>query len=212
MHPQIKMPAVTQFIDGTGPIFGGKIFPFVFITIACGAISGFSRARVERHHAEADRNELDVRPIGYGSMMLESFVAVIALIAATLLDPGVYFAINSPPVWSAPRLKRPCRRFLRGVPGDGGADARARERDGRDQSVRTHRWRAVARGRHGDDLSVGIRRSLPARVWYHFAIMFEAVFILTTLDAGTRVGRFMLQDFLGTCGSRWDGLRGIRRC
>ncbi len=96
MHPQIKMPAVTQFIDGSGPVFGGKIFPFVFITIACGAISGFHALVASGTTPKLIGNELDIRPIGYGSMMLESFVAVIALIAATLLDPGVYFAINSP--------------------------------------------------------------------------------------------------------------------
>ena len=115
MHPQIKMPAVTQFIDGTGPVFGGKIFPFVFITIACGAISGFHALVSSGTTPKLIGNELDVRPIGYGSMMLESFVAVIALIAATLLDPGVYFAINSPGRTRrhAPRRRR-CRRFRHG--------------------------------------------------------------------------------------------------
>ncbi len=197
MHPDIKMPAVTQFIDGSGPVFGGKIFPFVFITIACGAISGFHALVASGTTPKLIGSESDVRMIGYGSMMLESFVAVIALIAATLLDPGVYFAINS-------------------AGGVVGATA--------DVAVQTisswgfpvtvdqmHNLAAsmgetslFARTGGAPSLAVGMASIFSSAfgngflgVWYHFAIMFEAVFILTTLDAGTRVGRFMVQDLLG---------------
>ena len=197
MHPQIRMPAVTQFIDGTGPVFGGKIFPFVFITIACGAISGFHALVSSGTTPKLIGNEMDVRPIGYGSMMLESFVAVIALIAATLLDPGVYFAINSP-------------GGLVGTTADAAV-----------QTISSWGFPVTAEQMHGlasemgetslfartggaPSLAVGMATIFSSAfgerflaVWYHFAIMFEAVFILTTLDAGTRVGRFMVQDFFG---------------
>jgi carbon starvation protein len=197
MHPQIKMPALTQFIDGTGPVFGGKLFPFVFITIACGAISGFHALVASGTTPKLIGNEMDIRPIGYGSMMLESFVAVIALIAATLLDPGVYFAINSPA-------------------GVVGATAEAAVQTisswGFPVTVEQMNSLAAAMGettlfaRTGGapSLAVGMATIFASAfgqhllaLWYHFAIMFEAVFILTTLDAGTRVGRFMVQDLLG---------------
>ena len=197
MHPQIRMPAVTQFIDGTGPVFGGKIFPFVFITIACGAISGFHALVSSGTTPKLIGNEMDVRPIGYGSMMLESFVAVIALIAATLLDPGVYFAINSPG----------------GLVGTT-ADAAVQTISSWGFPVTADQMHSLAsemgetslfaRTGGAPSLAVGMATIFSSAfgerflaVWYHFAIMFEAVFILTTLDAGTRVGRFMVQDFFG---------------
>ena len=197
MRPEIKMPAVTQFIDGTGPIFGGALFPFVFITIACGAISGFHALVSSGTTPKLIGNETDARLIGYGSMMLESCVAIMAMIAATLLDPGVYFAINSGP----------------GVVG-ATADAAVATISSWGYPVTAEQMHALARemgestlfARTGGapSLAVGMAsifssafgQSLLA-LWYHFAIMFEAVFILTTLDAGTRVGRFMLQDALG---------------
>jgi carbon starvation protein len=197
MRPEIKMPAVTQFIDGTGPIFGGALFPFVFITIACGAISGFHALVSSGTTPKLIGSETDARLIGYGSMMLESCVAIMAMIAATLLEPGVYFAINSGP----------------GVVG-ATADAAVATISSWGYPVTAEQMHALARemgestlfARTGGapSLAVGMAsifsnafgQSLLA-VWYHFAIMFEAVFILTTLDAGTRVGRFMLQDALG---------------
>ncbi|HEV8332905.1 MAG TPA: carbon starvation CstA family protein [Steroidobacteraceae bacterium] len=197
MRPEIKMPAVTQFIDGTGPIFGGALFPFVFITIACGAISGFHALVSSGTTPKLIGSETDARLIGYGSMMLESCVAIMAMIAATLLEPGVYFAINSGP----------------GVVGTT-ADAAVATITSWGFPVTAEQMHALARemgestlfARTGGapSLAVGMAsifsnafgQSLLA-VWYHFAIMFEAVFILTTLDAGTRVGRFMLQDALG---------------
>ncbi len=197
MQPSIKMPAITQFIDGTGPIFGGKLFPFMFITIACGAISGFHALIASGTTPKLLSNERDIRMIGFGGMALESFVAVIAMIAATVLDPGVFFAINSPI----------------GVVGKEAANA----------VIKISSWgfpvtvtqmnslarqmgevTLFARTGGAPSLAVGMASIFGSAfgqgmlaMWYHFAIMFEAIFILTTLDAGTRVGRFMLQDMLG---------------
>lgn len=197
LRPEVKMPALTQFIDGTGPIFAGKLFPFVFITIACGAISGFHSLISSGTTPKLLANERDIPMIGYGGMVLESFVAIMALIAATVLEPGVYFAINSPA----------------GVVGALPADAVAKITAwGFPVTVDQMNALAQAMGeatlfaRTGGapSLAVGMASIFGSAfgqhllaLWYHFAIMFEAVFILTTLDAGTRVGRFMLQDLLG---------------
>lgn len=197
LQPQIHMPAITQFVDGTGPIFGGKLFPFVFITIACGAISGFHSLIASGTTPKLLANERDIRMIGYGAMLLESFVAIMAMIAATVLEPGVFFAINSPA----------------GVVGKEAVDAIAKINSwGFAVTVEQMNQLAkdmgesslFARTGGAPSLAVGMAsifgnafgKHLLA-LWYHFAIMFEAIFILTTLDAGTRVGRFMLQDMLG---------------
>jgi carbon starvation protein len=196
MHPEIKMPAVTQFIDGSGPIFGGALFPFAFITIACGAISGFHALVSSGTTPKLIMDEGDIRMIGYGSMALESGVAIMALIAATLLQPGVFFAINSP----AGAVGATPEAAVATITSWGFPVAAEHMRA---LAAQMGEVSLFARTGGAPSLAVGMSslfgsllgKGLTA-LWYHFAIMFEAVFILTTLDAGTRVGRFMLQDAL----------------
>ena len=193
--PDLKMPAVTQFGDGTGPVFAGKLFPFAFITIACGAISGFHALISSGTTPKMLSRESHARMIGYGGMLMESFVGVMAMIAACVLDPGVFFAINAPP----------------GVVG-GTLEAATTTISNWGFVVTPEQMRLLAQqtgettllGRTGGapSLAVGMAHIFAGvlggtgfiALWYHFAIMFEALFILTTLDAGTRVGRFMVQE------------------
>jgi len=195
--PPLRMPAVTRFIDGTGPIFAGKVFPFAFITIACGAISGFHALVASGTTPKMIMRESDARLIGYGGMLMESFVAVMALCAATLLDPGVYFAINAP------------LATLGGTPEAAVSVIRAWGFTVTpDQLTRlaaeVGEQTLLGRAGGAPSLAVGMAHILSGAFgqglvafWYHFAIMFEALFILTTLDTGTRVGRFMLQELAG---------------
>ncbi|HEY8259293.1 MAG TPA: carbon starvation CstA family protein [Gemmatimonadales bacterium] len=195
--PTLQMPAVTRFVDGTGPVFAGKLFPFAFITVACGAISGFHALVASGTTPKMLVREGDARLIGYGGMLMESFVAVMALCAAALLDPGIYFAINAPLTTLG-----------------GNAQAAAEAIRGWGFTVTPESINALAAevgektllGRSGGapSLAVGMAHILSGvfgrglmALWYHFAIMFEALFILTTLDTGSRVGRFMLQELAG---------------
>jgi carbon starvation protein len=198
VRPELQLPAFTRFTDGTGPVFAGKIFPFCFITIACGAISGFHSLISSGTTPKMITKEWHAWPIGYGSMLLESFVAVMALIAACVLQPGVYFAVNSPvgivgatpqaavetiSSWGFPVTVADMSSLARDV-----GEADLFHRTGGAPSLALGMAHIFARSGGG--------RAILA-FWYHFAIMFEALFILTVIDAGTRVGRFMLQDFAG---------------
>jgi carbon starvation protein len=197
--PELQMPAVTRFVDGTGPVFSGSLFPFLFITIACGAVSGFHALIASGTTPKMLEDEGQARLIGYGAMLMESFVAIMALIAACVLDPGVYFAMNSP----AALIGTTPEQAAAVISGWGFAVT---------PDVLTQTASDVGEGsilsRAGGapTLAVGMAHILsntiggPAMMafWYHFAILFEALFILTTVDAGTRVCRFMIQDLVGT--------------
>ncbi len=197
LQPEIKMPAVTNFIDGSGPIFGGKLFPFVFITIACGAISGFHALISSGTTPKLIDNEKYIPMIGYGGMLLESFVAIMAMVAACVLEPGVFFAINSP----VGVVGQEASQAIETINSWGySVSLDEMNRLAADVGEST----LFARTGGAPSLAVGMASIFAnafgkhlLSMWYHFAIMFEAVFILTTLDAGTRVGRFMLQDMLG---------------
>ena len=198
LRPTLHMPALTRFIDGTGPVFAGNVFPFAFITIACGAVSGFHSLIASGTTPKLISRETETRMVGYGAMLAESMVAILATIAACVLQPGTYFAINSPAgiVGQAPESAA-------GVISGWGFPVTAPDMHALAQAVgeqtlfnRTGGAPAFAVGMaHIFSHSIG-GQALMA-IWYHFAIMFEALFILTVLDAGTRVGRFMVQDALG---------------
>ncbi|WP_272662592.1 carbon starvation CstA family protein [Providencia sp. PROV111] len=219
LNPELKMPAVTQFVDGSGPVWKGTLFPFLFITIACGAVSGFHALISSGTTPKLLANEKDARYIGYGAMLMESFVAIMALVAASIIEPGLYFAMNTPP--AALGITMPNLHEL------GGPDGAAIMAQLKDVSVHAaatvSSWSFVIspeqimqtakdigepsvlnRAGGAPTLAVGIafvfHEIMPAAnmgFWYHFGILFEALFILTALDAGTRSGRFMLQDLLG---------------
>src|SRR5712692_9352223 len=198
LRPSLHMPPLTRFIDGTGPVFAGTVFPFAFITIACGAVSGFHSLISSGTTPKLIRREPETRMVGYGSMLAESMVAVMAMIAASVLQPGVYFAVNSPAgiVGQAPEAAAATISAW-GFPVTAAEMASLAHAVG-EQTLfnRTGGAPAFAVGMaHIFSNSLGGQAVMA--LWYHFAIMFEALFILTILDAGTRVGRFMLQDALG---------------
>lgn len=197
--PELKMPALTQFVDGTGPVWKGGLFPFLFITIACGAVSGFHALISSGTTPKLLDNETNARYIGYGGMLMESFVAIMAMVAASVIEPGVYFAMNSPAAVVGSDVVTVAQTVsswgfmitpeaLQAVAHDIGETT------------------ILARAGGAPTLAVGIAQILHSVLpgentmafWYHFAILFEALFILTAVDAGTRAGRFMLQDLLGS--------------
>jgi carbon starvation protein len=195
--PPLKLPAITRFVDGTGPVFAGKLFPFAFITIACGAISGFHSLVASGTTPKMLTRETDARLIGYGGMLMESFVAIMALCAAALLDPGIYFAINAPLATLGGNVHS-AAEVIRGW----GFTVTPAQIEGLAASVGEKTL--LARTGGAPSLAVGMAQIFSAAfgtgltaLWYHFAIMFEALFILTTVDTGTRVGRFMLQELAG---------------
>ncbi|MGW6910980.1 carbon starvation CstA family protein [Streptomyces sp. NPDC054940] len=196
--PTLKMDAVTDFASrGDGPVFAGSLFPFVFITIACGALSGFHALISSGTTPKMIQKETQVRMIGYGSMLMESSVAVMALVAASIIDPGLYFAMNAPAGVIGDTVQNASQ-----VVGSWGyqisPEALARAAENVEEAS------LLSRTGGAPTLAIGVSEIFSQvtggglrAFWYHFAIMFEALFILTALDAGTRVGRFMLQDILG---------------
>jgi carbon starvation protein len=198
-HPQLELPPLTRFVDGTGPIFAGKIFPFCFITIACGAVSGFHSLVSSGTTPKLITRESHARPVGYGSMALESYVAIMALIAAAALQPGVYFAVNSPAGVVGPTPEAAAATISGWGYAVGAADMHTLAQQVGENTLmhRTGGAASLALGMAHIFASVGgVERFIG--FWYHFAIMFEALFILTILDAGTRCGRFMLQGLAGS--------------
>jgi carbon starvation protein len=195
--PPLQMPAVTQFIDGTGPVFAGKLFPFAFITIACGAVSGFHALVSSGTSPKMVRCEPDARFVGYGSMLTESLVGVMAMVAAATLEPGVYFAMNVGPAILGTDTASAAQAVAQWgfVVTPEQLDLLAAQMGEATLLSRTGGAPSLAVGMAG--ILGGVFTGPGLALWYHFAIMFEAVFILTTIDAGTRVGRFMLQELLG---------------
>jgi carbon starvation protein len=197
--PNLEMPGMTKFIDGTGPVFAGNLFPFLFITIACGSVSGFHALVSSGTTPKMIERESHARPIGYGAMLTESFVAVMAMIAACVLTPGIYFAINSPPALIGTDVVKAATTVSSWGFTVSPDDLKTIANHVGEQTI-------LSRTGGAPTLAIGMAvifskviggKTLMA-FWYHFAILFEALFILTTIDAGTRVGRFMIQDLLGT--------------
>ncbi|NOT69790.1 MAG: carbon starvation protein A, partial [Hyphomicrobium sp.] len=199
VSPDLKMPALTKFIDGTGPVFAGSLFPFLFITIACGAISGFHALVSSGTTPKMLDNEVNARFIGYGAMLMESFVAIMALIAACSLEPGVYFAMNAP----AALIGTTPETAAAAITGWGFTVTPQMLTDA---AKNVGEATILSRTGGAPTLAVGMAEILSSAIggkammafWYHFAILFEALFILTTIDAGTRVARFMIQDLAGS--------------
>ncbi|RZG79114.1 carbon starvation CstA family protein [Acinetobacter venetianus] len=196
--PELKMPAVTHFIDGTGPVFAGSLFPFLFITIACGAISGFHALVSSGTTPKLVDNEVNIRMIGYGGMLMESFVGIMAMICATVLDPGVYFAINTPAAILGTSVDTASEavRNLGFVVSPEMLTVLAQEVGESSILSRAGGAPTFAIGMAHIISEIFNNRSMMA-FWYHFAILFEALFILTAVDAGTRACRFMVQDTVG---------------
>ena len=199
VRPELKMPAITRFIDGSGPVFSGTLFPFLFITIACGAVSGFHALIASGTTPKMLENERQARFIGYGAMLMESFVAVMAMIAASVIEPGVYFAMNSP----AGLIGTTAAQASQVISGWGFTiTPDVITQIAHDVGETT----VLSRTGGAPTLAVGMAQILSGilggnllkALWYHFAILFEALFILTTVDAGTRVARFMIQDLIGS--------------
>jgi carbon starvation protein CstA len=197
--PELKMPALTRFVDGSGPVWSGSLFPFLFITIACGAVSGFHALIASGTTPKMLESETQIRYIGYGGMLMESFVAVMALVAASVIEPGLYFAMNSPAALIGTTVESAAATVS-----SWGFVLTPEMLTLTAQQIGEHS--IVSRTGGAPTLAVGMAQIISGAIggtammafWYHFAILFEALFILTAVDAGTRAGRFMLQDLLGS--------------
>lgn len=213
VNPELSIPKVTNFIDGTGPVFAGAIFPFLFITIACGAISGFHALISSGTTPKMIEKESHARPVGYGSMLMESLVGIMALIAACILEPGIYFAINVPLVALDPAATSAVganldsvAQSVNGILSRGGFDGFTLRPEILSQTASDiGEQTIISRTGGAPTFAIGLTLILHKIIggaesmafWYHFAILFEALFILTAVDAGTRTGRFLIQDILG---------------
>ena len=196
--PELRMPGVSRFIDGSGPVFAGTLFPFLFITIACGAVSGFHSLISSGTTPKMIERESHARLIGFGGMLMESFVAIMALSAACVLDPGIYFTMNSPAAVIGTDAAKAAQTISSWGFTITPEDIQQTASDIGEKTI-------LSRAGGAPTLAVGMAKILAQALggktfeafWYHFAILFEALFILTAVDAGTRVGRFMIQDMLG---------------
>src|SRR5215204_6048162 len=196
--PDLKMPAVARFVEGTGPVWSGSLFPFLFITIACGAVSGFHSLISSGTTPKLIDTEANARFIGYGGMLMESFVAIMALVSASIIEPGVYFTMNSPAAQIGTTSASAAAKVS-----EWGFAVTPEQIDQTAKDVGEHT--IISRTGGAPTLAVGMAQIFASALggkalmafWYHFAILFEALFILTAVDAGTRAGRFMLQDLLG---------------
>ncbi|ELX8377845.1 pyruvate/proton symporter CstA [Providencia vermicola] len=203
LNPNLQMPSLTKFVDGTGPVWAGDLFPFLFITIACGAVSGFHALISSGTTPKMLANENQACFIGYGGMLMESFVAIMALVAACVIDPGVYFAMNSPIAMLAPAGTEDVVASAAQVVSSWGFQITPDQLTNIANEVGENS--IISRAGGAPTLAVGMAYILHGALgglmnvsfWYHFAILFEALFILTAVDAGTRAARFMLQDLLG---------------
>ena len=198
MAPPLRMPALTPFAGGGGPVWAGSLFPFLFITIACGAVSGFHALIASGTTPKLIASEADARFIGYGAMLAESFVAIMALVAASILDPGLYFAMNSPAalVGTSPQSAAAAVTTM-GFPISPAALAQAAHDVGEATVISRTGGAPTMAMAMAEIFSHIVGGAAMKAFWYHFAILFEALFILTAVDAGTRAGRFMLQDLFG---------------
>jgi carbon starvation protein len=220
-RPAVQMPAVNSFRDGIGPVVSGGLFPFCFIIIACGAISGFHSLISSGTTPRFVDKETDIRPVAYGAMLTESFVGVMALIAAVTMSPGIYLAMNHPALPNAPRTGRPTVAYEQKITGE------ISTRYGSTFAVTPQQMRQLADSVHedslyhrtggGPSLAVGMANIFSGVLggsllafWYHFALMFEAVFVLTVLDSGTRVIRFVIQEMLGDAGRLRGSPRAVK--
>jgi carbon starvation protein len=204
MAPPLKMPALTQFVDGSGPVWAGTLFPFLFITIACGAVSGFHSLIASGTTPKLIASEAHAPFIGYGAMLMEAFVAIMALVGASILDPGIYFAMNSPAAVLGPDAASAAAAVTNmGFPITADALTQAAKEVGEATIISRTGGAPTLAVAMAEIFSHVIGGPGMKAFWYHFAILFEALFILTAVDAGTRAGRFMLQDLIGLAAPRF---------